>query len=74
MLRILPARTRHFNPRSREGSDDKRARYRAIALISIHAPAKGATALHFVLRHMIHISIHAPAKGATLRDRAEYGR
>ena len=33
----------YFNPRSREGSDESRRRFRRSLLISIHAPAKGAT-------------------------------
>ena len=35
---------RHFNPRSREGSDAFHAGNRKRDPISIHAPAKGATA------------------------------
>ena len=34
-------------------------------IISIHAPAKGATVQHIVPLSLIDISIHAPAKGAT---------
>mgnify|MGYP001700490886 FL=1 len=35
-------------------------------MISIHAPAKGATVCAFTERgQQSHISIHAPAKGAT---------
>ncbi len=37
----------HFNPRSREGSDLIRAIVARFTLISIHAPAKGATARVF---------------------------
>ena len=33
----------HFNPRSREGSDLTRAQAGEIKIISIRAPAKGAT-------------------------------
>ena len=33
--------------------------------ISIHAPARGATELHFRLHREAPISIHAPARGAT---------
>ena len=33
----------YFNPRSREGSDNTRAKHTRKELISIHAPAKGAT-------------------------------
>ena len=34
-----------FNPRSREGSDQQRLHTRQVILISIHAPARGATIL-----------------------------
>ena len=36
-------RSTHFNPRSREGSDDCVKQYDRHESISIHAPAKGAT-------------------------------
>ena len=39
----------------------------ALAGISIHAPARGATFFAFVAAMTQHISIHAPARGATLR-------
>ena len=56
----------HFNPRSREGSDRSIcSRESAGSSISIHAPAKGATAGRLVQRPTANISIHAPAKGAT---------
>ena len=35
--------TLHFNPRSREGSDEKEGASFIKNVISIHAPAKGAT-------------------------------
>ena len=41
---VTPAPAGHFNPRSREGSDCVRAKNQHIVHISIHAPAKGATA------------------------------
>ena len=42
--RIGPNAARNFNPRSREGSDAcKCFKYIGYTLISIHAPAKGAT-------------------------------
>ena len=56
---------RGFNPRSRTGSDpcaDERGRER---MVSIHAPARGAT---FDPIHPVgfgDVSIHAPARGAT---------
>ena len=56
----------YFNPRSREGSDTEHdvQRYDMDA-ISIHAPAKGATANGEEWARPCRISIHAPAKGAT---------
>ena len=62
----------YFNPRSREGSDDRRGGNKTRGdRISIHAPARGATygPPEFVER--VQISIHAPARGATAgkRDR-----
>ena len=59
----------HFNPRSREGSDHAFRVSRVLSpLISIHAPAKGATESVRVLFQSSAISIHAPAKGATMAD------
>ena len=55
----------NFNPRSREGSDLLKRRRRQEDPISIHAPAKGATALSQIFALYPMISIHAPAKGAT---------
>ena len=56
----------HFNPRSREGSDHKLfSECRHCFIISIHAPAKGATHSEPALYLLRLISIHAPAKGAT---------
>ena len=56
----------NFNPRSREGSD-RRAGYgeQEYGIISIHAPARGATSISRRLIQHINISIHAPARGAT---------
>ena len=57
---------RHFNPRSREGSDNHTGGVLVLGIISIHAPAKGATVLFCSLMiSPFGISIHAPAKGAT---------
>ena len=55
----------NFNPRSREGSDDNFSLICNNPIISIHAPAKGATLLLSAYLLSFHISIHAPAKGAT---------
>ena len=56
---------RHFNPRSREGSDATAHLLSGLTVISIHAPAKGATVQRQGVRLRAVISIHAPAKGAT---------
>ena len=42
-------------------------------LISIHAPARGATTAITTSSFIVSISIHAPARGATLRDLKPYG-
>ena len=56
---------KHFNPRSREGSDRSEVKILTCQKISIHAPAKGATSMDDRLIRIETISIHAPAKGAT---------
>ena len=57
-----------FNPRSREGSDDIILwKTWCWKVISIHAPAKGATGNYSLKIGEQCISIHAPAKGATKR-------
>ena len=57
---------RHFNPRSREGSDCPRRPAPPHGFsISIHAPEKGATPTLCRFYPQCHISIHAPEKGAT---------
>ena len=56
----------HFNPRSREGSDDPNRNPYDSRAISIHAPAKGATGDYTIISVEDIISIHAPAKGATI--------
>ena len=62
---IFRRMSKYFNPRSREGSDNKVLLKGAIQNISIHAPAKGATLRHRSMLDCMVISIHAPAKGAT---------
>ena len=55
-----------FNSRSREGSDLQRKMSKGqITAVSIHAPVKGATLLHWLEKVTIWVSIHAPVKGAT---------
>ena len=39
--------------------------YKARKLISIHAPARGATIAPIISLYLVEISIHAPARGAT---------
>ena len=54
-----------FNPRAREGRDDVIFRPRDGDIVSIHAPARGATAVVRRLLRLFQVSIHAPARGAT---------
>ena len=58
----LPRRERH-----QTGSP-----YRRILLISIHAPAEGATYNRSMSRRTLAISIHAPAEGATASDEYDF--
>src|SRR3989304_3339055 len=58
--------TWRFNPRSRAGSDFvPLAASSPIAKVSIHAPARGATAYRRTPSAYGKVSIHAPARGAT---------
>ena len=54
-----------FNPRAREGRDVSKSEIAFCDLVSIHAPAKGATAPIPTSAQSLNVSIHAPAKGAT---------
>ena len=58
----------YFNPRTREGCDDRGPGAEIVVYtISIHAPVKGATFARAIARGVTdYISIHAPVKGATL--------
>ena len=60
---------RNFNPRSRTGSDVWAEKTENILIISIHAPAQGATAQARRGWEGEAISIHAPAQGATWKNR-----
>ena len=62
--RSLPA---GFNSRTREGCDNLRKLYLHLRpLVSIHAPARGATAKRKSMNiDAKNVSIHAPARGAT---------
>ena len=55
-----------FNPRPREGGDSLFGGKKVDpVVVSIHAPAKGATSVLTEDDQYPHVSIHAPAKGAT---------
>ena len=58
--------TSGFNPRSRMGSDEKDIERTEQDIVSIHAPAWGATFCLFATLTYNEVSIHAPAWGATL--------
>ena len=75
MIRAKQQENKYFNPRSREGSDwDSSITEIKSGIISIHAPAKGATARKIQsLEAKIVISIHAPAKGATAISLSDIG-
>ena len=57
----------YFNPRTREGCDLSFGLSRISNVISIHAPARGATPSGSSTLKIFLISIHAPARGATKR-------
>ncbi len=61
--------TRHFNPRSREGSDGGSDQVTVYGVISIRAPARGATFAYDDFSFGGYISIRAPARGATANCR-----
>ena len=65
-----------FNPRTRVGCDFLRQLELAVHIIvSIHAPAWGATSTANSRHHSREVSIHAPAWGATLlHGRAAMGQ
>ena len=65
-ITTVTARESSFNPRSREGSDELYCNVSIAGIVSIHAPAKGATSRSWhPLVGELRVSIHAPAKGAT---------
>ena len=60
-----------FNSRSREGSDIvPSVKSEQVLVVSIHAPARGATAIALSSEIDTQVSIHAPARGATELHRA----
>ncbi len=66
-MAVLGDQKHDFNPRSREGSDAAINGSGKFDMISIHAPAKGATKSTVYAADAVMISIHAPAKGATAK-------
>ena len=72
-LIIVPA-TLSFNPRTRMGCDHHLDVLNALAEVSIHAPAWGATSWRSDPLGPKHVSIHAPAWGATRKRRAAQTR
>ena len=55
-----------FNPRSRAGSDKQAEAAEDFGqVVSIHAPARGATWIRHWVFAQTSVSIHAPARGAT---------
>ena len=59
-----------FNPRARTGRDGPFVYEEANGyVVSIHAPARGATGLAPLRLPRLEVSIHAPARGATAISR-----
>ena len=58
--------TTSFNPRARAGRDVSLLICANSRLVSIHAPARGATRVPRVWIKSVCVSIHAPARGATV--------
>jgi len=54
-----------FNPRARMGRDRNKSLFDEISVVSIHAPAWGATIYRLSRSGALPVSIHAPAWGAT---------
>ncbi len=64
-MQCVNIRGQRFNPRPREGGDPIEPANDVAKVVSIHAPARGAT-YYFVQQFAIaDVSIHAPARGAT---------
>ena len=55
-----------FNPRAHAGRDKKALTDFRKAIVSIHAPTRGATAVVCRQRISLDVSIHAPTRGATM--------
>ena len=54
-----------FNPRAREGRDNRSRSLWGIGSVSTHAPARGVTYSVLIARTAAVVSTHAPARGAT---------
>ncbi len=54
-----------FNPRAHAGRDEGDIGRFDIAVVSIHAPTRGATCPACCTAQAINVSIHAPTRGAT---------
>ena len=54
-----------FNSRARRGRDQEEINLMQDGVVSIHAPAGGATEWYFIDFYVLNVSIHAPAGGAT---------
>ena len=66
--RAMSLKLRCFNSRTREGCDLICKHTIIVAEVSIHAPARGAIFLDFLLGNITQVSIHAPARGAIFRS------
>ena len=64
-MRLCHRKQDDFNPRARVGRDVRYFLHALNAVISIHAPAWGATKIFLKNFQATCISIHAPAWGAT---------
>ena len=64
-IMILGSNIRFQSTLPRRERQSRKGFHRDRRLISIHAPAKGATYMKLITTYTMKISIHAPAKGAT---------
>ena len=64
-------RAARFNSRARKGRDSGMVLSSGLSAVSIHAPARGATATLNAGVHKPSVSIHAPARGATIAFRRD---
>ena len=69
-IQLILAALFQFTP-LREGRHDRREIIDLVIVISIHAPARGATFWLYQAGQLLRISIHAPARGATVTPNGE---